>query len=67
MKLSEYSKRHGICNRTAWNHFKRGLISGAYQLPSGRIVIPEPCQSKDNQTVVILFSGQIEELIEKLK
>ena len=40
-KLSEYAKRHNVCYLTAYNHFKRGLISGAYQLPSGTIVIPD--------------------------
>ena len=40
-KLSEYARRHAIQYRTAYNHFKKGLISGAYQLPTGTIVIPE--------------------------
>lgn len=40
-KLSEYAKEHGITYRSAYNHWKKGLISGAYQLPSGTIVIPD--------------------------
>ena len=40
-KLSEYAKRHGIHYVTAYKHFKKGLIAGAYQLPTGTIVIPE--------------------------
>lgn len=40
-KLSEYAKIHGVTYRTAFNHFKAGLIENAYQLPSGRIVIPD--------------------------
>lgn len=40
-KLSEYAKRHAIQYKTAYIHFKKGLISGAYQLPTGTIVIPE--------------------------
>ena len=40
-RLSEYSKVHGVTYRTAYNHFKGGLIDNAYQLPSGRIVIPD--------------------------
>ena len=41
MKLSEYAKKHGLTYRTALNHFKAGKISGAYQLESGAIVVPE--------------------------
>lgn len=40
-KLSEYAKEHAVTYRTAYNHFAKGLISGAYQLPSGTIVIPD--------------------------
>jgi len=40
-KLSEYAKEHGIHYQTAHIHFKKGLISGAYQLPTGTIVIPD--------------------------
>lgn len=40
-KLSEYAKEHGLTYRTAYNHYKRGLIKGAYQLPTGTIVIPD--------------------------
>lgn len=40
-KLSEYAKEHNVVYRTAYNHFKRGLISGAYQLPTGTVVIPD--------------------------
>jgi putative resolvase len=41
MRLSDYAERTGIRYRTAWNHFRRGEIPGAYQLPSGVIVVPE--------------------------
>jgi predicted site-specific integrase-resolvase len=40
-KLSEYARKHGISYRGAWDHFKKGLIAGAYQLPTGTIVIPD--------------------------
>lgn len=46
-KLSEYAKRHGVHYITAYKHFKKGLISGAYQLPSGTIVIPDHDIAKD--------------------
>jgi len=50
-KLSEYAKQHGVTYNTAYNHYTRGLILGAYQLPTGTIVIPDnytpptPCDS----------------------
>ena len=40
-KLSQYAKEHGVCYRTAYNHFKLGLIKGAYQLDTKTIVIPD--------------------------
>jgi len=41
MRLSDYAGKTGIQYRTAWNHFRRGEIPGAYQLTSGVIVVPE--------------------------
>lgn len=67
MKLSEYAKKHSCTTRTAWTHFKKGLIEGAYQLPSGRIVIPDSHEVKQKNAVIILYSGSIEELIAKLQ
>jgi predicted site-specific integrase-resolvase len=40
-KLRDYAREHGVTCRTAYNHFKRGLITRAYQLPTGTIVIPD--------------------------
>lgn len=42
MKLSQWAKLHGYSYRGAWNVFKRGHISGAYQMPTGTVIIPEP-------------------------
>ena len=54
-KLSDYAKQHGVTYRTAYNHFKRGLITRAYQLPSSTIVIPDDAEqavlSKTEHTV----------------
>ena len=55
IKLSEYAKKHGCTTRTAWTHFKKGLIEGAYQLPSGRIIIPDSYSVK-KKTHVIVYS-----------
>jgi predicted site-specific integrase-resolvase len=41
MKLSIYAKKLGIQHRTAWLHFKKGLIPGAYQLKTGTIIVPD--------------------------
>ena len=40
MKLSKYAKLIGVTYITAHNMFKRGQIEGAYQLPSGTIIVP---------------------------
>ena len=42
MKLSDYAMKLGIQYRTAWNHFNAGKIPGAYQLPTGTIIVPDP-------------------------
>lgn len=49
MKLSKYAKQLGICYRTAWRHFKSGNIQGAYQLPSGTIIVPDQVQLTPKQ------------------
>lgn len=67
MKLSEYAKKYGCTTRTAWTHFKKGLIEGAYQTPSGRIVVPDSYPIQNKNVIVILFSGSVEELISKLQ
>jgi putative resolvase len=45
-KLSQYAKLNGITYRSAYNHFKKGLIEGAYQLPTGTVVIPDSTDIK---------------------
>jgi len=52
-KLSEYAKEHNIHYRTAFNHFHKGLIEGAYQLPTGTIVIPDSYKAEKEERVVI--------------
>lgn len=42
MRLSDYARKNGIQYKTAWLHFRKGLIPDARQLPSGTIVIDEP-------------------------
>lgn len=51
-KLSEYARDHNVTYRTAYNHFKRGLISHAYQLPTGTVVIPDYVKHNISEYVV---------------
>jgi predicted site-specific integrase-resolvase len=60
-KLSEYAKEHNITYRTAHNHFKKGLIDGAYQLPTGTIIVP------DNKLTNDYLLKHMEKLIKELK
>ena|SRR3989337_2870173 len=39
--LKEYAKEHGIKYRAAWNRYKAGKITGAYQDEFGKIHLPE--------------------------
>jgi putative resolvase len=41
MKLLDYAKTLGVSYRTAWRYFHSGSIPGAYQMPSGTIIVPE--------------------------
>lgn len=40
IKLSEYGKKLGVTYKTAWNHYKKGLIPNAYQDSLGNVYIP---------------------------
>lgn len=46
MKLSDYAKSKSIGYQTAWNHYKAGLIDGAYQLPTGTIIVPDAINAR---------------------
>lgn len=52
MKLSEYAKLNNVTYRTAWNHFKAGMIANAYKLPSGTVVVPDNAKSITERTAV---------------
>jgi putative resolvase len=47
MKLSAYAKKLGVHYRTAYQYFVDGQISGAYQLTSGTIIVPDEILNKD--------------------
>jgi putative resolvase len=51
MKLSQYAKKLGVCYKTAWRYWKAHQIPGAYQLPSGTVIVPDsaiPVYNKNN-------------------
>lgn len=46
MKLSEYGRRLGVSYRTVWRYWERGEIAGAYQMPSGTVIVPNELDKK---------------------
>ena len=46
MKLSKYGKQLGLTYKTVWRMFHNGHIPGAYQLPSGTIIVPDALESE---------------------
>jgi len=52
MKLSEYALKVGIQYQTAWKHYRKGLIPGAYQLATGTIIVPDDIFQKPGKTGV---------------
>ena len=57
MKLSKYAKELGVDYRTAWNWFKAGKIDGAYQTPTGTVIVPDNIKNKQSEMYgVILYA-----------
>ena len=56
MKLSKYAEKIGIKRATATKWFHKGLIKGAYQLPTGTIIVPDEIfnekESENGETVI---------------
>ena len=53
MKLSEYAKKNSISYRTAWRHYKLGLIPNAKQLSTGTIVVEDDTNITTKEYTVI--------------
>lgn len=68
MKLREYAKNLGVTYQTAWNHYKNKQIPGAYQLPTGTVIIPDTTENIIPEYGVILYartsSSQNKKLLE---
>ena len=56
MKLSNWAKKHDITYRTAWNMYKAGKISDAYELPSGAIMIKNEEAPKNLENWVVVYA-----------
>lgn len=53
MKLSQWAKANSVNYQTAWKHFRAGLIPGAYQLPTGTVVVPEAQSTPQKDKTVV--------------
>jgi putative resolvase len=60
MKLSDYAKKIGVSYRTAWNHYKAGLIPNARKLPSGTIIVDDVVVRSIERTAVYARVSSIE-------
>jgi predicted site-specific integrase-resolvase len=49
MKRSVYAAKVGIQYQTAWQHYRKGLIPGAYQLATGTIIAPDDIFQKSGK------------------
>lgn len=59
MKLSEYAKKKGISYNTAKRWFHKGYIEGAYQMPTGTILIEEPTSTKTQKDKVFVTYSRV--------
>lgn len=51
MKLTTWAKKQGVTYKTAWNHYKAGLIPQAYKLGTGTIIVPDESTPKNEYVV----------------
>ena len=51
MKLSKYAEKIGVKRATATKWFHKGLIKGAYQLPTGTIIVPDEIFNKKENEI----------------
>ena len=56
MKLSEYAEKNSISYRTAWRHYKLGLIPNARQLSSGTIVIEDELAKTSTEEHTVIYA-----------
>lgn len=59
MKLSEYARRMGVSWRTANRWFHDGQIEGAYQMPSGTIIVPDEDKLTPSEDGAIIVYARV--------
>lgn len=59
MKLSTYADGLGISYKTAWRLFRDGHIAGAYQLPTGTIIIPKEEAPIPSASIAAAIYGRV--------
>jgi predicted site-specific integrase-resolvase len=52
MKLSEYAKEQGICYKTAYRWFKKGLIPNSKQISTGTILINKEIKNPEDKIFI---------------
>jgi predicted site-specific integrase-resolvase len=52
MKLSEYAKEQGVCYRTAYQWFKKGLIPNSKQISTGTILVNKEIKNQESKIVI---------------
>lgn len=55
-EIKHICKKIGVCYRTAWNWFRAGKIEGAYQLPTGTVIVPDIKEEKQNKECVAVYA-----------
>jgi predicted site-specific integrase-resolvase len=56
IKLSEYARKKSITYKTAWNHFKKNLIVGAFMDESGHVLIPLKNDNEINHIKCVVYA-----------
>ena len=56
MKLSEYAEKNSISYKTAWRHYKLGLIPNAKQLSTGTIVIDDESAKTSTEEHTVIYA-----------
>lgn len=54
IKLSTYAKKNNICYRTAYNHFKKGLVKGV-QLDTGTILVYDEQEVNSKNEKIVIY------------
>ena len=56
MKLSAYAKHLGVGYRTVWNLYRTGRTPGAYTLPTGTVIVPDPTQTAVDRGATAVYA-----------